>query len=610
MRPAPRLWRQAFTVATLGSTMLVVPSANAAVINVSPDRNVAIFHNIDFIAGFGWEVGQDLAVEVHRKGQRIGRASGPTIDVDEGLPQGGTLEVNHGPEGEAQPGDCWTRYTPDIMPGDIVTLTQGTESDSVIIDPITIEVGPYINAAGHVQVEGRASYADGTADGTPIPMPALESGGVLNTSKFRGGPNELYRTPGTTDGWTMTFDPASPMDPSRDGREPTGLSTAQRLDLLMAGDYTMGYGHVAPLPRETQLHDGTDDVPGPALGCEASASESNRVSTVDDPAINIASGDLNVTGKTMAGTFDNDITEVIPRISDGTTTVTGAPVDVTGAVRDWAATFTRAQLETLADGAVTISADYVTTEGAIGGHTKTIVKDVVAPDVSADLAPGVYIGTRSVALTAALGETITYRTDGLAHGRNDRAYSGPIALGFGSTTIAARVTDAAGNITDKEFAYTINRPAPAAETTTPAAPLTSPGSAVTTTPGLATTPDGPAATAAASAQSKPYLRMLATAPRVKRSRASKKGLRVLMRVADDAKVVRIRVYRKLNNGARLLIGTTYRNPAKAGRYTATLSAPALRRKLRIGTYEIEATPGASRTNLGTISRYAFKIVKG
>jgi hypothetical protein len=297
-------WKGVAACALAGSAFIAAPAANAEVISVGDGRNVGIFHNIDFIAGFGWQEGLPLTVEVFRNGQRIGSASGPTIAVDEGLPLAGALEVNHGPEGAPQPGDCWTNYTPDIMPGDEVRLTQGAETDSVIIDPITVDRGPFLNADGNVQVEGRAS----TANGTPLAIAALDSGGVLNTSKFRGGPNQLFRTPGTTDGWTMIFDPASPMDASRDGREPAGLTRATRLDLLMAGEYTMGYGHVAPLPRETQLHEGNGDAPGPALGCEGLASESNAVSSLDDGAINLASGDLVVTGKAMAGTFDDDIT--------------------------------------------------------------------------------------------------------------------------------------------------------------------------------------------------------------------------------------------------------------------------------------------------------------
>jgi hypothetical protein len=83
-----------------------------------------------------------------------------------------------------------------------------------------------------------------------------------------------------------------------------------------------------------------------------------------------------------------------------------------------------------------------------------------------------------------------------------------------------------------------------------------------------------------------------------------------MRVADDAQVVRIRVYRKLGKGRRTLVATGWRAPAKAGLYRTRLADARLRSRLRPGSYEVEATPGAARTDLGTSSRFGFEVIRG
>ncbi|HUR84862.1 MAG TPA: chitobiase/beta-hexosaminidase C-terminal domain-containing protein [Solirubrobacteraceae bacterium] len=606
MQPIPRRWRRAFIIAALGSAILAVPAANAEILAVDDNRNVGIFHNIDFVAGFGWEVGQPLTVEVFRNGQRIGMAEGPTVAVDEGLPLQGALEVNHGPAGAPQPGDCWTNYTPDIMPGDEVRMTQGVDVDSVLIDPITVDRGPFLNSAGKVQVEGRASRPDGT----PIPIAFLDSGSVLNTSQFRGGPNEIFRTPGTTDGVTMIFDPASRMDdPGRDGREPDGLSTEDRRALLMAGEYTIGYGHVAPLPRETQLFEGNADTPGPALGCEASPSESNAVTSTDDAAVNASSGDLVVDGKAMAGTFDDDITEVVPKLSDGTTTISGGPIDVTGAVRTWTHTFARADLETLADGPLTVSADYVTSAGPIGGHTKSLTKDVAVPGApGANPGSGSYVGTQQVALSGESGATIRY-TIGGSDVAAPTASSGTVANGAiavtASQTIRAVVIDAAGNMSPvSTFAYTITAPVPqntAGDTATGAD-----GSGGGTSVVIA--PLGAAPTTAQSTSSKLALKRLSTAARVKRSVARVRGIGLKMELPDGANVVKINIYRKVAGGKLRLISSGFKAPSTSGVYSVRQNHAALKRLLTVGGYEVQVTPGASRNDLGATRKASFKIV--
>src|SRR3712207_2049605 len=132
------------SAALVASLALAIPSwAMPAGDGVRPGHNVSVFHNPDFVAAFGYPVGEPLTVEVYRNDVKIGSATGPAVAVNEGLPLAGALEVNHGPVGAPQPGDCWTGITPDILPGDHVVVTDSTgATDEVLVDNITIDKGP------------------------------------------------------------------------------------------------------------------------------------------------------------------------------------------------------------------------------------------------------------------------------------------------------------------------------------------------------------------------------------------------------------------------------------------------------------------------------------
>jgi hypothetical protein len=568
----PRRWRTALTAATLGTAALAA-DADARVISVAPNHNVTVFQGIDFIAAFGGAPGVSTTVEVRRSGQLLGTATGPAVDLAGfGPPDHGGLEVNHGPVGPPVAGDCWTGFTPDIIPGDIVTVTRGATVDEVEVDNVTIDDGPFVDSAGNVVLRGTAALFDGT----PIPIAQLDSGEVRNTSRFRGAPTSVFRTPGTAAGWTMVYDVTRPMDT----REPAGLTPAQRRDLIMAGAHAQGFGHaIVPPPAEIQVADGAD-TPGPALGCEASAGESNAASSLDDRAVNVASADLVVTGTAMAGTVDHDITQVVPRITDGTSTVTGAPIDVAGAVRTWTATFARADLATLADNQLTVSADYVTAAGPIGGKTIKLAKDVVAPDVTADVAPGAYTGPVRVTLAAGAGDAVTYRTDGLANGAGDRAYTGPIILPTGTTKLNVRATDAAGNVTDRSFTYTVT----AAEAVQPPVLI----------PPLI------------QSVSLPDLRVegLTLGRRVGLRAARRAGMGVIVHVPRAGKVVRIRVLR----GTRI-VETTTRTATRDGVMELRLPrARNARRAMSRGVYTVQVQVGQDLQHLGQVAIKRFRVV--
>jgi len=73
-------------------------------VEVRPGRSVTVIHNIDLVAlaGYG-PVGREVRVEIVRDGAVVGSTFGPTVNTPDGV----GLEINHGPLGEAQPGECW-----------------------------------------------------------------------------------------------------------------------------------------------------------------------------------------------------------------------------------------------------------------------------------------------------------------------------------------------------------------------------------------------------------------------------------------------------------------------------------------------------------------------
>jgi hypothetical protein len=570
--PTPHRWRRSLAAALFGSALLAGP-ADAELVNVGANHNVSVFHNLDFVAAFGGTPGTTTTVEVLRNGHRIGTATGPSVFVGEfPAPNDGGLEVNHGPVGAPQPGDCFEGFTPDIIPGDHIVVTRGAETEEVIVDDITIAEGPIELPDGDIVVRGRAALADGT----PIPVAALDSGEVREGSTFRANPNEVLRTPGTTDGWTAIY--RAPFLAFKGGGLPLG---SQRAGVLI-GDHAMGHGHIVPLPLETQLFDGAD-TPGPALGCEASASQSNAVASLDDRTVNTTSDTLDVSGTAMAATLDEDITGATVKASDGTKTVTAAATGAFGGAGQtaWTAQFTRAQLDSLADGVLKISADYAAGGGTLGGKSLTITKDTVAPSVVADLAPGEYLGPVSVALSAAAGETIAYRTDGLAHSATDTAYSGPIALPFGATTLAVRATDAAGNVTDTTLAYQVNRPAGPAQAPAPA--VVAPVQAIA-----------------------PRTTVL-TLRAVKRARlrsVRRSGLAVSFVAPSRTRVAVARLYR-LSGARRTVVARRSLEVRANRRHTVRFGG----RSLRPGLYLIEVRVGASTATLGPATTRRVRIAR-
>ena len=581
-----RMPRRASVIAAAVLAVVVVVPATASA-QVRAGKSVGVFGNLDFVAAFGYQPGENLTVEVFRGDHRIGVASGAAQDIDEGLPLTGAIEVNHGPAGAPLPGDCWTNYTPDIQPGDRVSVTGDGGTDNVLVDDIRVTQGMFALGVDDVAYEGIAI----DANGDPIDVARLDSGEVRADgapTRVRANPTSVEAIPGVPGGWRAIHSPPG-----------YGAFVGQNLDsasikaaLLDFGDPAMGYGHIAPPPPVVQLAEGLGGG-GPALGCEASiAAGANRATNTSIDAIN-QSTLANPAGLRVAGVSGADIGNVSVRLEEigGAGNVTQAAVV---GDRAWTATFTPAQLASLADGTIRIRAVF---DGA-NGNTLAVAKDTIAPGgVFSTPGPGTYSGAQAVSLsTGNSSDVVRFTRNGTLPTASSEQAFGTITIPS-SQTITAVATDPAGN-------------------TGPASTL-----AFTITPaqgggggGGGAQPAAPAAPAAVApvaidAPRPLFLGMLSTSPTVKRSKAAANGIRLAMRLPEGTEVVRIRIYRITGSGRRL-ISSGFKTPGATGLYRARQNHRSLRRSLKtLGRYVAEVTPGRSRTDLGTTSRYGFRIVR-
>ena len=387
----------ALAAGTLGAVAAVPASGTQTGPGVRPGSNITVFHNIDFVAVFGYgPVGRPVTVRVLRRGVVIGSASGPAIDA-EGLPG---LEVNHGPEGAARPGDCWEGSTPDIRPGDVIRVTDGRGTDQVTVDNIAFTGLPVEAAPGGDVV---VPFTALLANGQPVPLARIDS------AEFRAGSRTRFEATdiiveadgsGTPGAYQMRY--VSPFTPSRN-RDLLDQDQLRAQLLDPAGGHATGFGHTDPLPRESMLHDGLEDTPGPAPGCESAPSATNAVSSVTPQVFNrrTAPG----TSLRVAG-FSQNATAVRVELRDANTTLTG-PATVTGPALEqtWRATFAPARLRNLS-GNVRVSALIDGVRATVG---KTVIKDTVAPRrPTASLPGGRYRGNQVISLNTGASDQVRY----------------------------------------------------------------------------------------------------------------------------------------------------------------------------------------------------------
>lgn len=236
--------------------------AEGTIVDVAAGHNITVFHNIDFVAVFGYTVGEELTVQVFRGTNLIGTATG---NAREAVPGEVGLEVNHGPTGTPLPGDCWEGTTPNIRPGDRIVVTSASGVDEVVVDRIRFSGQPKEIAGGDIIVPFGAFRADGRPYG-PAKIDSAEFRAASNNQvRFEANRVIVERRPGALPG-QLRMRYKSPFRPSRnDDQNP--LNQRQLRRALLGDGHAVGFGHVAVLPAEGMLVDGLTDTPGPAPGC-------------------------------------------------------------------------------------------------------------------------------------------------------------------------------------------------------------------------------------------------------------------------------------------------------------------------------------------------------
>ena len=609
---ARRRARNATTAAVLGASALAALGPSPAAAAVNGTHVIAPLYRTSGIELSGYSPTTTLNVTASRNGVTLSTATATTDSA-------GATAINGGAA------DCWTGTTPEMLPGDTITVSGDGPVDSMVVQSIT---------AGRPELVGGDIVVHGTAEDLSthgqVPVANIDSriiSGKANSfdvngkRELRAGTNGSlsYDAPGSTS-WTATF---------------SGLSAADQQRALGAID---SRGVETPIVSEVTISQ-NPAAPGPQAPCSAPL-VSNGVTSTDHmfnghPTVNQANAGSDVI---LGGVAQADATAVSVQIGDsagGATTVVPATLTAgpTGG-QAWTAPIPAAEVQGLADGTLTAAATITTPGGDIGGMVLPIAKDTVAPgDPGAAPGPGTYATSQQVLLTSPDGTaTIHYTLDGSDPGQITPVASAQVAI-TSSLTLRAIAIDPSGNPSAiADLVYTITPPVvtppaggggtpPAGGGTPPAGGGTPPAGGGTPPAGGGTPPAGGGTTAAgagaditaASATTgtaaKPKLAVtrLGTTPRLRLRKAQKSGVRITMRVPAGTEIVKVNIYRRTSKGLRLL-SSGLRAPAAAGLYRVTQSQAALRRLLTRGSYEVQVTPGYGKTDLGRTSKATFKVV--
>ena len=242
-------WGLALLSTTTVTAAMLAPVPAFAVIETPPsaDFEVAVFPQRDFVSA-GWNgAGKDLSFELTRGGVTIGTASsnegfGSPIQTappdDAGF---SILEVNH-------PGGlCWANSTPDILPGDVMTITEGPGNGvSWTTLNITADPAEFDPVTGDLLIHGVALNEDGTAmDLSRVEQRIISPGNLFDVNGRRdiratsdgGSLGSLVANPDVVGGWTATY---------------TGLSSAD-IDRALAGGVGGHPRHPAGLAGECSV---------------------------------------------------------------------------------------------------------------------------------------------------------------------------------------------------------------------------------------------------------------------------------------------------------------------------------------------------------------------
>ncbi|HUR86615.1 MAG TPA: chitobiase/beta-hexosaminidase C-terminal domain-containing protein [Solirubrobacteraceae bacterium] len=559
--------------AVIGLAAFAAPAPAA----VAPGHNLEVNHSIEFGLLEGVPAGTPVTVEVLRNGIVVASKSG-TSQVDPAGKLAGLFEINHvGPDAS----DCWDGVpagrTPDVKPGDEVRATYGPnpgDVDSFFIRDIAFDE----NLDGSVTGHARGNVVGGVFDITTAINPDVE---VMEAKRVGATVEADFPfTSAEVDQITGEF-----ANVAVGGTAGEGELFIDHLDETGGGSGTTTTGR-------------TSDVAELPCGPLATVSLSN----VSHDVINAANvgTDMIVGGTAFGGdTADSLLLGGVDH---------SALIQTVG--ETWSATIPASALAALAN-----NASHTLSVGFSDGtptETRSILKDITAPVVSA-LRSG-----DAVTLSSDGGEVIHYTTNGTQATALSPVYAAAIPLPVGTTTINTLATDAAGNPTSSSFQFT--RDAPVVVVNNPgggagagpgagagAGTGTATGTGTTAATGTGTGTGAGAGTTTGASATKLSLKRLTMAPKIKRRTARARGIGMVMELPDGATVAKINVYRR--NGSKLTLLSSTVKSLTAGRKTVRQNSASLRKLLNVGSYEVQVTPGAGKTDLGTTSKVRFKIVR-
>ncbi|NMO54613.1 hypothetical protein HH310_25940 [Actinoplanes sp. TBRC 11911] len=463
----PRVLRIAVSaIVAAGVGIAVIPSGAMAAAGVPtfPD-NLVVFPNRDFVTVEGYQdhIGETAIIEVTRPGVGIvGSAAGVVAEGDV------AFEVNH------PGGYCWgagtgVNVTPDILPGDVVSIRFGAEpvAQTVVGDAMVtadaVQQGTTVTVTGHI-----GATVDQANIEQRIVEPALTTTAVARRD-VRALPGPLVPAPRggyqsglsiTGDTFTATYEFADP-------------AVAQIAANAGLGERLLSWEQTDPDGNRQGLTIAEFGEPGgPGMGgCPNGPLQSGPPGPTGVTAVKVAGGvRLNWTpAVAIPGT--PAITGY--RVTAVAHTVTGGEqVEIGRRITGQAARGTTIT-------GLSATEDYdieVVSMSSVGLTFPPVVvqaqTDVTPPTVAASLADGSYPTARQVTLSAnEPGSEIYYTTDGtdpvLADVLSASAilYTGPITIAA-TTTLKFAAFDLAGNVSlVGERNYTItNTPTPDAPT--------------------------------------------------------------------------------------------------------------------------------------------------
>ena len=408
---------------TLVLTGLSAISASAFGVNEPPavGHSVISFPERDFVSAEGYTPGADATVNVIRNGVTIGTAATPV--TAEGL-----VEINH------PGGGCWQDITPDIIPGDKIRVTVNGVADQTTTADVAAE--PAKRQGNDIVVTGTAQ----DAAGNQLPLGAIEQRIIAPDLVPLTGRRRL-QAPG--DG-TLTYDaPGS----TRWTARYSGFSN-EVVNVALAGETRILWLGADPLAgTELTIFEVGDGVEGgPSPPCTAPAARM-AVTSLDRTAVNLD----NVRTDLAVGGLAFNATSVTLRLSDGarsTDPIVVTPTPAGNVPQTWSAVVPAAQVATLADGRITVSADYTVNNTTLTGVNKTFEKDTVAPPTpTATPGPGRYPALQSVTLSQAETvptTTIRFTVDGTMPTALSTVFTQPLLV-TATQTIRAISLDRAGN---------------------------------------------------------------------------------------------------------------------------------------------------------------------